>query len=131
MFSTDRSVLKMIVLGLLTFGIYPIVVTAQMAEDINLIAFPYDGKKTMSYALVLFVFTPLTLGIADLVWYARFSNRIKDELARRGIKYNFGARTFWIWYVLGSLISIGPIIYVHKLCKAVNRICADYNDKGE
>ena len=60
---TNRGLLKFILLSLITFGIYGIVVMSSVSTDINLIAGKYDGKKTMHYCLVYFIFSWLTLGI--------------------------------------------------------------------
>ena len=88
---------------------------SNISTDINTIASRYDGKKTMHYCLVLFIFSWLTLGIVPLVWNHKISDRIGAELTRRGIDYQFGAGTFWGWGILGSLILVGPFIYTHKL----------------
>ena len=37
---------------------------------------------------------------------------------------------FWGWDILGSLIVVGPFIYLHKLCKALNLAAADFNAKN-
>ena len=126
----NRGLLKTILLGLITFGIYPIVVMSGISSDINTAASRYDGKKTMHYCLIFFIFSWLTLGIAPIVWYHRLSSRIGYELQRRGIYYSFGAGSFWGWNVLGSLIVIGPLVYLHKLCKAMNLIATHYNVNG-
>lgn len=127
---TNRGLVKYILLNLITFGIYGLVVMSSVSTDINLIASRYDGKKTMHYCLLTFVFTGLTLGIAPLVWYHRLSKRIGNELHRRGIHYSFGAGTFWLWNLLGLLIGVGPLVYTHKLFKAMNLLCKDYNVNG-
>ena len=127
---TNRGLLKFILLSIITLGIYPLVVMSVISSDINVIASRYDGKKTMHYCLLVFIFTGLTLGIAPLVWYHRISKRIGNELKRRGIGYSFGAGSFWGWNILGSLIAIGPLVYTHKLFKAMNLLCADYNVNG-
>lgn len=127
---TNRGMIKCILLSLITFGIYGLVFYSSISSDINLVASRYDGKKTMHYCLLLFVITPLTLGIGSIVWIHRLSARIGRELARRGISYSFGAGSFWGWNVLGSLIAVGPFIYLHKLCKAMNLLCANYNVNG-
>ena len=103
---------------------------SNVSTDINTIASRYDGKKTMHYCLVLFIFSWLTLGIVPLVWNHKISDRIGAELTRRGIDYQFGAGTFWGWGILGSLILVGPCIYTHKLLTAMNRLSADYNVNG-
>lgn len=127
---TNRGLLKLILLSIITLGIYPLVVMSVISTDINLIASRYDGKKTMHFCLLAFIFAGLTLGIAPIVWYHRISNRIGNELTRRGIGYSFGAGTFWGWNILGVLIGIGPLVYTHKLLKAMNLLCADYNVNG-
>ena len=127
---TNRSLLKLILLSAITFGIYAIVVFSGMSEAVNTVASRYDGKKTMHFCLLCFLVGPITFGIADFVWYHRISARIGAELSRRGIEYSFGARDFWLWSVLGSLIIVGPFIYLHKLCKATNLMCESYNETG-
>lgn len=127
---TNRGLLKLILLSLITFGIYPLVVFSSISSDINTIASRYDGKKTMHYCLLLFIVAPITMGIASIVWSHRISNRIGNELKRRGVPYSFSAGDFWLWNVLGSLIVIGPLVYTHKLLKAMNMLCVHYNTYG-
>lgn len=127
---TNRGLVKYILLSLITFGIYGLVVLSAVSTDINTIAGRYDGKKTMHFCLVLFIFSWLTFGIVPLVWYHRISARIGNELSRRGIAYSFGAGSFWGWNVLGCLIVIGPFVYLHKLLKAMNLLSQHYNVNG-
>ncbi|MBQ7133659.1 MAG: DUF4234 domain-containing protein [Ruminococcus sp.] len=127
---TNRGLLKFILLSLITFGIYGIVVMTSISTDINLIASRYDGKKTMHYCLLIFLITPITLGIASIVWCHKISARIGAELTRRGIDYSFGASSYWLWGVLGSMIVVGPFVYYHKFFKSMNLLSADYNEKG-
>lgn len=128
--NTHRSLLKFILLGIITLGIYPIVFYSGISTDINLIASRYDGKKTMHACLLLFLVGPITLGIACLVWFNNISGRIGNELKRRNIPYNFGSGDFWLWGVLGVLIIVGPYIYIHKLAKASNQLAEHYNIYG-
>ena len=127
---TNKGLLKTILLSLITFGIYPLVVMSAVSSEINIVASRYDGKKTMHFLLLLFIVAPITLGIGAIVWYHRISNRIGNELKRRGVDYKFSAADFWLWSVLGSLIAIGPLVYMHKMFKAVNKMNADYNVNG-
>ncbi|MBQ0123181.1 MAG: DUF4234 domain-containing protein [Bacteroidales bacterium] len=118
--------MKYILLSLITFGIYSLVVMSHISEEINMEASPRDGKHTMHFLLIYFIFSWLTLGIAPLVWYHRLSNRIGEELTARNIDFNFGASDFWLWNILGSLIIVGPFIYLHRLLKSMNLINMDY-----
>ena len=127
---TNKGLLKTILLGIITFGIYPLVVMSAVSNDINIVASRYDGKKTMHYCLLFFLVAPITCGIASIVWFHKISNRIGAELKRRGIAYNFSAADFWLWNVIGSIIVIGPFVYIHKLFKATNLMNANYNVNG-
>ena len=86
---TNRSLLKVILLTIVTLGIYNLVFFSSISNDINVMASRYDGKKTMHYCLLFFLVGPFTLGIGYWVWYHKMSNRIGSELDRRGIEYNF------------------------------------------
>ncbi|MBR5529776.1 MAG: DUF4234 domain-containing protein [Oscillospiraceae bacterium] len=127
---TNRGLIKTILLSIITLGIYPLVLFCCISSDINVIASRYDGRKTMNFLLLTFIVAPITFGIGGLVWYHNISDRIGNELSRRGIAYSFGAGSFWGWCFLGSLIGIGPLVYLHKLCKAMNLLSENYNVNG-
>lgn len=127
---TNKSLVKYILLSLITFGIYGLVVMSSVSNDINIVASRYDGKKTMHFCLLFFLISPITFGIASLVWFHKISGRIGNELRRRGLTYSFDAASFWLWCILGSLIIVGPFVYYHKLFKATNIMCAHYNVNG-
>ena len=127
---TNRSLLKYMLLSIITLGIYPLVVMSAISSDINTIASRYDGKRTMHYCLVVFVFSWLTLGIVPLVWNHKLCNRIGTELSRRGISYSFGAGTFWGWGIFGVFILVGPFIFNHKLLRSMNLLSEHFNNNG-
>ena len=60
-FDTNRSLLKYILLGIITFGIYDVWVLARAGEDLNVIASRWDGRRTMNFWLVALVISPLTI----------------------------------------------------------------------
>lgn len=127
--TTNRSLLKLFLLSLVTFGIYPIVAYTKMSMEINTVASKYDGKKTMNYLLMVLL-TMFTFGIAAFVWNHKLCTRMDAELKRRNIDYNFNASTFWLWGILGSFIVVGPFVFTHKYIKAMNLLNADYNERG-
>lgn len=130
MLTTNRSLTKFILLGIITFGIYKIVVMSIISSEINIVASRHDHKNTMHFCLIYFIFSWLTLGIAPLVWFHRLSDRIGDEQVRRGMLRTISSGTFWGWGFFGSLIIVGPFIYMYKLLHAMNDICANYNQYG-
>ena len=126
---TKRSLAKMFFLGLITLCIYPVVIWSRIVTELNIVASRHDGKRTMPY-FAMVMLAPLTLGILPLVWMHNFCGRISDELNHRQIIYRFGARDYWLWGVLGSLILVGPFIFTHKLMKSMNKINDDFNRRG-
>lgn len=124
-----RGMWKMLLLGLVTFGIYNMVIMSRIAEEINMVASKHDGQRTQQYFWASML-TGLTLGIYAFVWIHGLCNRMGGELKRRGINYKFSAASFWLWNFLGALIFVGPFIYLHKFCKAMNLINRDYNING-
>lgn len=127
---SDRNWFVMLLLSAITCGIYGLIVMSQMANEVNMVCTPHDNRRSMHYALIVFVFSWLTLGIVPLVWYHNLCDRIGNELRRRGINYAFGAGTFWGWNILGVFILVGPFIFLHKFFTAVNLMNADYNQRG-
>lgn len=128
---TERSFVAYFFLNIITLGIYSLVQVSHIGSEVNLIASEHDGKHTMHFCWIVFIFSWLTLGIASLVWYHRISNRIGNELRRRGVTSDFGADTFWLWFILGSLIYIGPYVYIYKRIVAMNQLNDLYNkEKG-
>ena len=53
---TNKGLLKTILLSLITFGIYLLVVMSSVSDDINIVASRHDGKKTMHFCLLTFVY---------------------------------------------------------------------------
>jgi len=127
---TNKGLAKYIFLSLITLGIYGLVVMSSVSNDVNIAASRYDGKRTMHYCLLALLVAPITLGIAYIVWFHKISNRIGNELKRRNVTYSFSCADYWLWNVIGSIIIVGPFIYYHKLFKATNLMCADYNVRG-
>lgn len=126
--NTSRGLMKFILLTLVTFGIYPFIFYSSISEDINIIASSYDGMQTMHYCLMRFIIAPISLGIGAIVWYHMLSARIGAELRRRGIGYSFGAGSYWGWKIVGTLILVGPLVYLYKLCKSMNLLAEDWNE---
>ena len=126
---TSRGLGKMIFLGILTLGIYPLVIWCRIVTELNIVASRYDGERTMSF-LGAMMLSPITLGTFPFVWFHDLCRRMGAELSRRGICYDFGASSFWLWGVLGSFILVGPFVFVHKLMKSMNLLNGDFNLQG-
>ena len=128
--NTDRNIWKFLILRVLTLGIYEIVFFIPFAFDLDKVAPKRDRSKTMNY-LWAAILSAFTMSIVLSVWHYHVAERVEQALAERKIKYDFGTNDFWGWFFFGSLILVGPFIYYYKLCKAMNLICEDYNQKLE
>ena len=124
-----RSLVKMVLLGLITAGIYPLVIWSRIVTEMNIAASRKDGKRTMPYCAMLML-APVTLGIYPFVWMHHFCKRVDQQLKIRSCDYRFGASDFWLWGVLGSLILVGPFVFIHKMMKSMNLINSHYNIWG-
>ena len=127
---TDRSVLKLILFSLLTCGLYSVIYFIPFAYDLDDIAPKKDRTKTMNYLLALLL-AFITCSIVMYIWFYFITARVEEALSRYNVDYDFGTRDFWLWYILGSFIYVGPLVYQYKLCKAMNLLCAAYNEKNE
>lgn len=127
---TNRSLIAYILLGIITLGIYPIVMMSSISNDINIMASRYDGRRTMHYCLLFFLVSPITCGIGYLVWQHKICERIGSELQRRNIAYSFNSSTYWLWGFLGTFIIVGPFIFMYKMFNAMNMLAENYNHAG-
>lgn len=100
---TRRGLGKMILLGIVTCLLYPMVILSRISVEINMVASRYDGKRTIHF-LWMPILGALTLGVYGFVWIHRLCGRIGDELGRRGITYRFGAGAFWLWNFLWGML---------------------------
>ena len=125
----QRNFWKVFFLSLITFGIYGMVVYSHISREINTIASPHDGRRTMHFMLA-FLLCMATCGVFFFVWMHKLCNRIRAELTYRGLPNDFGPKTFWLWGVLGSFIVCGTFIFGIRFMRSMNYLAADYNVKG-
>ena len=126
---TDRNVWKLIIFSILTLGIYLIVFFIPFSFELDKIAPKPDRSKTMNF-LFVYILSIFTFSIAMQCWHYQIAQRVEEALEKRDIRYNFGTNDFWVLQIFGSLfLGIGTIVYMYKLCHAMNLLCADYNEK--
>ncbi len=123
---TDRSMWKLMILDILTLHLYSIFFFIPFSFDIDKVDPKRDGSRTLNY-LFAYVLSLFTFAIVLHIWHYQMAERVEEALAKRDIAYDFGKEHFWLWYLLGSLFIVGPFIYFHKLCTAMNLLCEHYN----
>lgn len=125
---TNRSMWKLMILNILTLGFYSIVFFIPLSFDLDKVDPKRNRDKTMNY-LVAHIASVFTFAIIVDIWHHHIADRVDEALDRRNIDYEFNTGDFWKWFLFGSLILVGPFIYFHKLCTAMNLLCQSYNEK--
>ena len=125
---TNRSVWKLMILNILTLGIYSIFFFVPLSFDLDKVDPKREREKTMNF-LLAYVLSIFTFSIVITIWHYHIASRIEEALSRRNIDYDFSTSDFWKWYLFGSLIIVGPFVYLNKLCNAMNLLCQSYNEK--
>ena len=122
-----RGLVSLILLSIITLGIYGLYWIYSLARDVNLIC-AGDGKKT-SGLLKYLLLGIITFGIYDLIWIYMLGDRLQDN----GPKYNLNIKesggTILLWYILGSFIIVGPFIALYIIIKNTNALADEYNKK--
>ena len=125
--TTNRRMWKLEILNVLTLGIYSIIFFIPFAFDLEKIHPSRTRSKQMNY-LWAYLLSLFTAHIVLVAWYFDLTKRIGEALEYRKIDYEFGTQDFWIWYLVGSLFLVGPMVYFHKMCRAMNLLCEHYNE---
>ena len=128
MMRTDRSLGKLIVLSILTLGIYNIIFWYQFSEDMNVVC-NGDGKHTPSLVERV-IFSLLTFGIYDLVWMYGVGERIYYNCQKKRIVSNTSGTSILLWQLAGALILVGPFVAAYQMIEGLNDICKVFNVYG-
>ncbi len=122
---TDRGLLKLILLSIITLGIYGLYFEYKLIKDVNK-ACTYDGKHTKG-VIAMVLLTLITLGIYAFVYYYGRAERINAACTHYGVRSEISGSTMLLWMILGSFIAIGPLVARYLEIKSMNTLCAAYN----
>ena len=127
MVDNNRSLLKYILLSIVTCGIYSYFFIYQLAKDVNIIC-AGDGKETAG--LVKFILLSIvTCGIYSFIWMYAIGNRLAENAPRYGLNFTENGTTILMWYLFGILLcGIGPYIAMHIIIKNTNALATAYNN---
>lgn len=155
--NAERNPLKSILFTVISIGIYFFVLMHSIAKSVNALAAHHDKKGMINIVLFGWFFGAISrtitivlfsvLGIEHtfyateillnmvfviplLVWLAMLSARMGNELERREIDYSFGVQDVLLYFILGSLVLVGPFFFIHKVVTASNMLAEHYNRTG-
>lgn len=121
-----RSLLTLILLSIITCGIYSIVFWYSYSDDMNRVC-NGDGKQTQNYIIVILL-SIITLGIYPFIWYYGIGNRLQENAPRYGLNFSENGTTVILWMILGSfLCGIGYLYAMYIVIRNMNDIADRYN----
>ena len=154
---TNRNLLKYLVFGMLTSGIYCIWQMIEMGDTLNVITNDHYKKKVPNY-LLMSLLDLFTFFITEIIWWQLMSVQITNESECRSLKTYFSKPVFiatiaiprilfvipiftigssieqWGGTIAGIafiLLFIGGIIAIPTLMYDMNTLCTDYNEQLE
>ncbi len=126
---TNRNVVTVVLLSIITCGIYAYYNLYAIARDVN-IACADDDENTPGLAVYLLL-SLVTCGFYYLYWLYKLGNRLAKNAASYGISIEEDGSHILLWKVLGILICcIGSYYGDYILLKNTNAICEAYNRKN-
>jgi len=123
--TTDRTFARVLILSILTLGIYLLYLTEIMAENTN-IACSRDGKRTWGVGPLLLL-SIVTLGIFPIIWHCQIIRRFRHCCEKHGVTCRITIKFYLIWTLVGAPIIIGPMIAWARYLKGYNQVCVIFN----
>lgn len=125
---TNRSLFLLIVLTILTCGIYSWYFYYSIAKDANIIC-AGDGEETaglLKHILLVIV----TCGIYEYIWQCQFADRLRRNASRYGVNVDENGTTVILWMFPGSCCcGLGAFVAYHIQIKNINKMARAYNEK--
>lgn len=127
MVDNNRSLVKYILLSIVTCGIYSYFFIYQLAKDVNIIC-SGDGKETAGL-LKFILLSIVTCGIYSWFWMYNIANRLAENAPRYGMSFTENGTTVLMWYIFGAVLcGIGPFIGMNIIIKNTNALATAYNN---
>lgn len=116
----NRSMLVVILLTIITLGIYSLFLVYELARDTN-IACKEDGKKT-SGLLAYILLTIITGGIYSIIWWILIIERWDVYLRKHDIPTRITGLGYFLWTFFGAFIIIGPFVALYLSLQSMNDV---------
>ncbi|MDO4337672.1 MAG: DUF4234 domain-containing protein [Eubacteriales bacterium] len=126
----DRSLLILILLSVVTCGIYGIIFYWNMYRDINVVCREKendDSQQSPNY-LIACLLSLITCGIYHYYWLYKQGNRMQRVGKEYGIVIEENGTTYLLWGLIGVLLfGVGPLVAMYFMIKNLNRLCMCFN----
>ena len=107
MLKTNRSYIVILLLNVVTLGIYSLFVTHNMAKEANIVD---EGGKKIGGLLAVIFLGAITLGIYGIYWNYKVCEKYGNSVRLSGGKPGFTGGGWILWTLLGAIIVVGPIV---------------------
>lgn len=122
----DRSVLVVVLLGLITCGIYFYYNVYTMARDMNTMC--SDDDENTGGLIVYILLSILTCGIYGFYWEYKIGNRLHANAPKFGVTIVETGTTILLWRVIGLLLcAVGSWYGLYLLLRNMNVLAKAYN----
>lgn len=124
---TDRNMWLLLLLNIVTCGIYSLFYWKGVEEDVNTMC-AGDGKTTQNF-WIAFLLGMLTCGIYQLIWLYQLHDRVYANGPRYGVITTCTGGSYLLWVLVGSMLcGIGPFIALYKSINDLNNVGHAYNN---
>lgn len=122
----DRNIFVLVLLTIVTCGIYAYYNIYTMANDINTIC--SDDDESTGGLLVYILLSLVTCGFYGIYWEYKLANRIQANAPQFGLFVKESGTDIIMWRLLGALIcGLGTFYGEHLLLENMNKIAHAYN----
>ena len=122
----DRSIVPYLILGVLTFGIYPMWCIHHLAEDVNELC--ADSEKKSSGVAAYILLSLLTLGLYSFFWWFRIADMLGREAKKQDVDTSLNGGYMLVCMLLGAFMcGIASYVGIHKVFETTNELASKYN----
>ena len=124
----DRSFLKLLLLSIITLGIYEFWHLHHWTKDINTLC--KDDGKNNEGVLLYILFTLLTCGLFPIFWWFKAADRLARAAVRESVAVDISGGKVLLLCIAG-MFTWGIFIWYaqYLVMQATNDLATDYNSK--
>ena len=124
----DRSFLKLLLLSIITLGIYEFWHLHHWTKDINTLC--KDDGKNNEGVLLYILFTLVTCGLFPIFWWFKAADRLARAAVRESVAVDISGGKVLGFCILG-MFTYGIFIWYaqYLVMRATNDLATDYNSK--
>ncbi len=122
----DRSIIKLLLLDIITLGIYEFYFIHKLRKDINELCL-YDEDELSGIGTYI-LYSVFTLGIYQIFYWRRAGEMLAREIRRKNLYADISGGFIMLCFILKYFsFRIATIIGFKKIIDATNELAGEYN----